>query len=71
MLKIIVLGFTQALRSETGGRAFPQCVFDHWKKMGDNPLLPETKSGSIVVATRLRKGLKENVQDVSNYEDKL
>jgi len=26
-------GFTQALRAATSGRAFPQCVFDHWEQM--------------------------------------
>jgi len=64
-------GFTKFLRSETGGRAFPQCVFDHWKEMPDCPLDPESKSGVIVVTTRKRKGLKEFVPDVSHYEDKL
>ncbi len=24
-------GFTADLRSNTGGQAFPQCVFDHWQ----------------------------------------
>jgi elongation factor 2 len=31
-------GFTQALRAATSGRAFPQCVFDHWEEMSGNPL---------------------------------
>jgi len=26
-------GFTQALRAATSGRAFPQCVFDHWETL--------------------------------------
>merc|ERR1719239_1485159 len=26
-------GFTADLRSNTGGQAFPQCVFDHWQIM--------------------------------------
>lgn len=64
-------GFTKALRSATGGKAFPQCVFDHWKIMTDDPLDPTTKSGSVVLTTRARKGLKENVPGVENYEDKL
>merc|ERR1719233_1121049 len=30
-------GFTADLRSQTQGQAFPQCVFDHWQKMEDDP----------------------------------
>merc|ERR1711994_658774 len=50
-------GFTADLRSHTGGKAFPQCVFDHWQVMNDDPLDPATKSGVIVTTTRARKGL--------------
>merc|ERR1712137_1119832 len=64
-------GFTADLRSQTGGKAFPQCVFDHWKMMEDDPIDPTSKSGVIVVNTRKRKGLKENVPTIDNYEDKL
>ena len=28
-----ISGFTADLRSNTGGQAFPQCVFDHWQVM--------------------------------------
>ena len=31
-------GFTADLRSQTGGQAFPQCVFDHWQIMPGDPL---------------------------------
>lgn len=65
------LGFTADLRSNTGGQAFPQCIFDHWKMMTDDPLTPGTKSGEIVLSTRKRKGLKENVEPLDKYFDKL
>lgn len=31
-------GFTGALRGSTQGKAFPQCVFDHWEQIKDFPL---------------------------------
>jgi len=64
-------GFTADLRSQTGGKAFPQCVFDHWKVLEDDPLDPGTKSGAIVTATRARKGLNEGVPPLDKYFDKL
>merc|ERR1712121_459085 len=66
-------GFTADLRSNTGGQAFPQCVFDHWQEMPGDPLNVESNSKpyNIVQDTRKRKGLKEGVPDLSNYLDKL
>lgn len=64
-------GFTADLRSQTQGKAFPQCVFDHWKVLDDDPLDPATKSGTIVVTARKRKGLKEFVPTVDNFLDKM
>jgi elongation factor 2 len=64
-------GFTADLRSHTGGKAFPQCVFDHWQTMNDDPLDPVTKSGVIVTTTRARKGLSESVPPLDKYFDKL
>jgi len=64
-------GFTGDLRSQTKGQAFPQCVFDHWQKLADNPLDPASKSGAIVTATRKRKGLSEVVPALDKYFDKL
>merc|ERR1712170_146539 len=64
-------GFTADLRSNTGGQAFPQCVFDHWQVMQTDPLDPATKASTIVADTRKRKGLKEGVPALDNYLDKL
>merc|ERR1712149_143076 len=48
-------GFTADLRSQTQGKAFPQCVFDHWQMILDDPLEESTKPTSafmIVTDTR-------------------
>jgi elongation factor 2 len=64
-------GFTADLRSNTGGQAFPQCVFDHWQVLSGDPMDVTTKPGQVVAETRKRKGLKEGVPDLNNYYDKL
>jgi len=68
-------GFTADLRSQTQGKAFPQCVFDHWQQIADDPLDPlntkPTSSFMIVTETRKRKGLKEGVPGLDNYLDKM
>jgi len=64
-------GFTADLRSNTGGQAFPQCVFDHWQILPGDPFEASSKPAQIVTDTRKRKGLKEGIPDLSNYLDKL
>ena len=64
-------GFTQALRAATSGRAFPQCVFDHWEELGGDPMDPKTKAGETCTGIRKRKGLKEVIPALDNYLDKL
>nr|UQE85687.1 elongation factor 2 [Thamnaconus modestus] len=64
-------GFTADLRSNTGGQAFPQCVFDHWQVFPGDPLDPTSKPAAVVTETRKRKGLKEGVPALDNYLDKL
>jgi len=65
-------GFTADLRSNTGGQAFPQSVFDHWQILpGGSVLDPSTKPGQIVQEMRKRKGVKVEVPGVDNYYDKL
>merc|ERR1712218_265873 len=64
-------GFTADLRSNTGGQAFPQCVFDHWQILPGDPLQEGTKPYQIVQDTKKRKGLKPGNPDITNYLDKL
>uniref|UniRef100_A0AAY4ENZ8 Tr-type G domain-containing protein n=1 Tax=Denticeps clupeoides TaxID=299321 RepID=A0AAY4ENZ8_9TELE len=64
-------GFTADLRSNTGGQAFPQCVFDHWQILQGDPSDPQTKPFQVVAETRKRKGLKEGIPALDNYLDKL
>ncbi|KAJ8304321.1 hypothetical protein KUTeg_017904 [Tegillarca granosa] len=65
------LGFTGDLRSCTGGQAFPQCVFDHWKPVGGDVFTAGSKPAQIVADIRKRKGLKEGIPALDNYLDKL
>lgn len=64
-------GFTADLRSNTGGKAFPQCVFDHWEIMNGDVFELTSKPGVVVSETRKRKGLKEGIPSADNYIDKL
>jgi len=64
-------GFTADLRSNTGGQAFPQCVFDHWQVMSGDPYELNNKTREVLDNTRKRKGLKEGIPELDNYLDKL
>jgi len=64
-------GFTADLRSNTGGQAFPQCVFDHWQVLPGDPLELNSRPYVVVQDTRKRKGLKDGLPDLSQYLDKL
>lgn len=64
-------GFTADLRQNTGGQAFPQCVFDHWQVLTGDPKEVGTKTRTVMDDTRKRKGLKEGFPDLDQYLDKL
>jgi len=64
-------GFTADLRANTGGQAFPQCVFDHWQVLPGDPAEPGTKTKQVMDDIRKRKGLKEGLPDLEQYLDKL
>ncbi|KAL7539433.1 hypothetical protein ACHAXR_009285 [Thalassiosira sp. AJA248-18] len=63
-------GFTADLRSNTGGKAFPQCSFDHWEVMNGG-VYEGGKVADTIAAVRKRKGLKEGIPEVAQYLDKL
>ncbi|XP_023275338.1 elongation factor 2-like, partial [Seriola lalandi dorsalis] len=64
-------GFTADLRSNTGGQAFPQCVFDHWQILQGDPNDPASRPFQVIAEIRKRKGLKEGIPALDNYLDKL
>jgi elongation factor 2 len=64
-------GFTQALRAATSGRAFPQCVFDHWDLMSGDPTDVGSKSNDLIESIRKRKGDKPGIPPLENFVDKL
>lgn len=64
-------GFTADLRSNTGGQAFPQCVFDHWQILQGDPSDATTRAFQVVAEIRKRKGLKEGIPPLDKYLDKL
>merc|ERR1712210_95339 len=64
-------GFTAALRSNTGGQAFPQCVFDHWQVVTGNAMIAgKGMANDIVMKIRKRKQIGE-IPPLDRYLDKL
>jgi elongation factor 2 len=76
-------GFATALRSATGGKAFPQCTFDKWDLYGGNALSAGSACNGRVKQIRERKGLPlydqqksaggtdHGLPDIDRYLDRL
>eukprot|EP00928_Gymnodinium_smaydae_P086513 TRINITY_DN706_c0_g1_i1.p1 TRINITY_DN706_c0_g1~~TRINITY_DN706_c0_g1_i1.p1 ORF type:complete len:524 (-),score=145.89 TRINITY_DN706_c0_g1_i1:157-1728(-) len=64
-------GFVSALRQQTSGQAFPQCVFDHWENMPGNCMDAGGKMQELVLAIRKRKNIKVEMPALGEYLDKL
>jgi len=64
-------GFTELLRKNTGGQAFPQMKFSHWKKVSGDPLNEGSPAHKILMETRKRKGLKMALPVFADYYDKI
>ena len=63
-------GFTAHLRSETSGKAFPQCSFDHWEVIGNDPFDVKSQTYVIAMEIRKRKGLKKELPILADLIDK-
>jgi len=63
-------GFTGHLRSNTSGQAFPQCMFDHWELINDDPWDKTSRAHTIMMEIRKRKGIKQEVPKLEDYFDK-
>jgi len=64
-------GFVAALRQQTSGQAFPQCVFDHWDNMAGDASQAGSKMEELVLAVRKRKNIKVEMPKLGDYLDKL
>jgi elongation factor 2 len=63
-------GFVAALRQQTSGQAFPQCVFDHWENLQGNGM-EEGKLQDLILGVRKRKNIKVEMPKLGDYLDKL
>jgi len=64
-------GFVAALRQQTSGKAFPQCVFDHWDDLPGNCMDKGGKMEEMILKIRERKHIKVQMPILSDYLDKL
>jgi len=64
-------GFTQLLRKNTSGQAFPQMSFSHWQEVNGSPFDEGSSAERIVLAVRKRKGLREGLPVFGDYYDRV
>merc|ERR1719319_373690 len=64
-------GFTELLRKNTGGQAFPQMKFSHWNIMSGNPMKEGSYANTVLLDTRKRKGMKVTLPVFGDYYDKV
>lgn len=64
-------GFDSGLSACSSGRCFPSLNFSHWQTLDSDPTIDKTVSNILVTATRIRKGLKNELPDINTLIDKL
>jgi len=64
-------GFTNLLRANTSGKAFPQMIFSHFQPLNGDVFEEGSTSNTIALDVRKRKGLKVVMPKFSDYYDKI
>jgi len=64
-------GFTQVLRQNTSGQAFPQLIFSHWQMCTGSPYDEGSQCAGVCALVRKRKGMKEEMPIFADYYDKV
>jgi elongation factor 2 len=64
-------GFTNVLRANTSGQAFPQMIFSHWQLLNGDVMDEGSSANEICLAVRKRKGLKDGLPKFADYYDKV
>jgi elongation factor 2 len=64
-------GFTELLRKNTAGQAFPQMIFSHWNQVVGEVETEGSMANKIVMEVRKRKGMKVVMPDFNDYYDKI
>lgn len=64
-------GFTQLLRANTSGQAFPQMIFSHWQELQGDVYDEGSQAQKVCLEVRKRKGLKEGLPAFGDYYDKI
>jgi len=64
-------GFTELLRKNTGGQAFPQMKFSHWKMVSGNVYTEGSMAYDHFMDIRKRKGMKMALPVFADYYDKV
>merc|ERR1712228_777569 len=64
-------GFIGDLRGNTGGQAFPQMKFSHWKIVSGDPYKEGSMANGYLADIRKRKGMKDALPVFEDYYDKI
>eukprot|EP01130_Rhizamoeba_saxonica_P017559 TRINITY_DN8540_c0_g1_i1.p1 TRINITY_DN8540_c0_g1~~TRINITY_DN8540_c0_g1_i1.p1 ORF type:complete len:816 (-),score=159.99 TRINITY_DN8540_c0_g1_i1:52-2499(-) len=62
-------GFSDALRTATSGQAIPQSSFSHWQIIEDDPFNEDSRSYSICLDIRKRRGLGGTMPKLDRFID--